>query len=85
MDFGIIALGVVLIGKVLDYVAPKTKNTVDDKIRDVFNRGKDMVLPLLEKVFTAKSDRPADPAPVESNPIPRVTTTAEGTVRDHRS
>jgi hypothetical protein len=36
MDFGIIALVVVGAGKLLDYVAPRTKTTVDDKVRGAF-------------------------------------------------
>lgn len=36
MDFGLIALIVVGAGKVLDYVAPRTKTKVDDKIREGF-------------------------------------------------
>jgi hypothetical protein len=36
MDFGIIALVIVGAGKVLDYVAPRTKTKVDDKIREGF-------------------------------------------------
>lgn len=83
MDFGLIALILVVGAKVLDYVAPKTKTKVDDTARDLIHK----VLPLLPaaKEARAKAEEPvmgklAPPA------LPAATKPADlgFKVRDHR-
>lgn len=81
MDFGLIALILVVGAKVLDYVAPKTKTKVDDTIRDVVHK----VIPLLPAA--KERAREAAPAPSMAPPeMPKAVKPADlgFKVRDHR-
>lgn len=78
MDFGLIALITVAAGKLLDYVAPRTKTKVDDKIRDGFQWALSL-LPFVNKrlgdeVDKAKQEPAVVVARKDSGPQ----------VRDHR-
>lgn len=78
MDFGLIALALVIGAKILDYIAPKTKTKLDDGIRDVVYK----VLPLLP---AAKEARPSGPAPEANKATPEAPKSLAGfKVRDHR-
>jgi hypothetical protein len=78
MDFGLIALIVVGAGKVLDYVAPRTKTTVDDKIRQGFQWALSL-LPFVNKGLGDAVDK------AEQEPAVVVARTADApVVRDHR-
>lgn len=77
MDFGLIALILVVGAKVLDYVAPKTKTKVDDMARDAIHK----VLPLLPAAKEAR----ANGGTVEGKVSPPPAMTRAGfKVRDHR-
>jgi hypothetical protein len=79
MDFGLIALIVVAAGKTLDYVAPRTKTTVDDKVRSVFQWAIGL-LPFVNKDLAGKVEQ------AKSEPAVVVARKAGGVeVRDHRS
>jgi len=79
MDFGLLSLIIVAAGKVLGYVAPRTKNHVDDKIRDGFQWALSL-LPFVNKNLgdaVAKADK---------EPPEVVARKASGpAVRDHRT
>jgi ferric-dicitrate binding protein FerR (iron transport regulator) len=76
MDFGLVALITVAAGKVLDYVAPRTKNTVDDKIRGAFQWALGF-LPFVNKNLSDAVDKAKqEPAVVVARTGPQV--------RDHR-
>lgn len=78
MDFGLVALVLLVGGKVLDYVAPRTKNKVDDRIRSIFHKAEEL-LPLAETVSKATASKPSEaPKQVEGFK-------ADGGVRDHRN
>lgn len=74
MDFGLIALVLVIAREVLNYIAPKTKTKVDDKIRDGANA---LPLPSLHDAIHQVTDKDKPPVakPVEGF----------GVARDHRS
>lgn len=79
MDFGLIALIALVVSKVLDYVAPKTKNKVDDAIRDAVYK----VIPLLPAAKEARA--PATETLEGSTPAPEPPKTLSGfRIRDHR-
>lgn len=80
--FGLIALGIVTAGKLLDYVAPRTKTKVDDKIRTVFQWGLGL-LPFVNKKLADKVGEASSEPPV----VVARTTEAPGgvVVRDHRA
>ena len=80
MDFGLLALVLFVASKVLDYAAPKTKTTVDDKFRDAVH----WLIPLLPAAKEAKAARAVAPAPAGSKPAPEVKSLAGFKVRDHR-
>lgn len=80
MDFGLIALIVVGAGKVLDYVAPRTKTTVDDKIRGAFQWAIGF-LPFVNKGLAAAVDKAEQEPPV----VVARTAPDAPVVRDHRS
>lgn len=80
--FGLIALGIVTAGKLLDYVAPRTKTKVDDKARAVFQWAVQL-LPFVNKPLADKVGQASkEPAEVVAR-----TGAAPGgvVVRDHRS
>jgi ferric-dicitrate binding protein FerR (iron transport regulator) len=79
MDFGIIALVVVGAGKLLDYVAPRTKTTVDDKVRGAFQWALGF-LPFVNKRLADEVGK------AQSEPPVVVASQVEGfgTARDHR-
>jgi hypothetical protein len=52
MDFGLIALVLTVAHIILTYVAPKTKNTYDDKARDAVGKAQEM-LPAAKAVVDA--------------------------------
>lgn len=79
MDFGLIALIVVAAGKVLDYVAPRTKTTMDDKIREVVQYGLGF-LPFVNKKLADKVDEAKQEPPV----VVARKVDGFGTARDHR-
>ena len=72
MDFGLIALVLVLAKTVLDYVAPRTKTKVDDKARDAVGKAQEL-LPAAKAISDAA--KPATPAKE---------VTGFGMARDHR-
>lgn len=80
MEFlGLVALILVVAGKILDYAAPKTKNTWDDKARAFVY----WAIPLLPAAKEAKA-REMQPAP-EPNKAPPAPQAISGfKVRDHR-
>lgn len=81
MDFGLIALIAFVAAKVLDYVAPKTKNKVDDFIRD----GVHKVIPLLPAAKEAKAARESGGMIEASKPAPEQPKSLAGfQVRDNR-
>lgn len=78
MDFGLIALSLFLASKILDYVAPRTKTTIDDKVRAVVY----FILPLLP---AAKETRAKAAAPAPTMPAPEPPKALSGfRVTDHR-
>lgn len=78
MDFGLIALVAVAGGKLLDYIAPRTKTTVDDRIRDGFQWALGF-LPFVNKRLSDEVDK------AKQEPAVVVARKAEGPqVRDHR-
>lgn len=79
MDFGLIALITVGAGKLLDYVAPRTKTKVDDKIRDAFQWALGL-LPFVNKQLGDAVDKAEqEPAVVVARKDP-----SAPVVRDHR-
>jgi hypothetical protein len=80
MDFGIIALVVVATGKLLDYVAPRTKNKVDDKIRSVFQYGLGLLPFVHSKLGDEVSKAKQEPPVVVARQVEGF-----GTARDHRT
>lgn len=76
MDFGLIALIAVGAGKLLDYVAPRTKTKVDDKIRDGFQWALSLLPFVNKKLGDAVDKAEQEPAVVVARKDPRV--------RDHR-
>lgn len=79
MDFGLIALITVAAGKLLDYVAPRTKTKVDDKIRDGFQWALGL-LPFVNKQLADKvADAEKEPAVVVAREVQGF-----GSARDHR-
>lgn len=79
MDFGLAALIIVAVGKTLDYIAPRTKTTVDDKIRGVVQYALGF-LPFVNRQLADKVDE------AKSEPPVVVARKADGsTVRDHRT
>jgi hypothetical protein len=79
MDFGLIALILFVGSKVLDYAAPKTKNTWDDKVRAAVH----WLIPLLPAAKEAKA-RAVAPAPAANKPAPAPQAVTGFNVRDHR-
>lgn len=79
MDFGLIALIVVGVGKTLDYVAPRTKTKVDDKIRGAFTWALGF-LPFVNKRLADEVDKAkSEPPVVVAREVPGF-----GKARDHR-
>jgi hypothetical protein len=72
MDFGLIALILVVAKTVLDYVAPRTKNKTDDKVRDGVAKAQEF-LP------AAKALADATKTKAQATQV-----TGFGTARDHR-
>lgn len=72
MDFGLIALVLVVAKTILDYVAPRTKTKADDKARDAVGKAQEF-LPAAKAVVDAT--KPATPAKE---------VTGFGMARDHR-
>ena len=62
-----ITLGLVILKYVLDYVAPKTSNKVDDGARDVMNK---LPLPSLTDAAKAAAAKAEKPKPAEPAPAP---------------
>lgn len=79
MDFGLIALITVAAGKLLDYVAPRTKTKVDDKIRDGFQWALGL-LPFVNKRLSDEVDKAESEPPV----VVAREVTGFGQARDHR-
>lgn len=80
MDFGLIALVLLVSSKVLDYVAPKTKTKIDDKARDLVH----WAIPLLPAAKDAKAVRETG-GTVEGTQRPQPPAAITGfKVRDHR-
>lgn len=79
MDFGLIALIIVAGGKVVDYIAPRTKTKVDDRIRDGFQWAL-RLLPIVNKRLGDEVTK------AEKEPPQEMARKVEGfgTVRDHR-
>lgn len=79
MDFGLLALIIVAGGKVADYVAPRTKNKWDDRIRDGIQWAL-RLLPIVNKRMGDAVDKAGKEPPQE------VARKVEGfgTARDHR-
>lgn len=71
MDFGLIAMILVVAKIALDYVAPRTKNKVDDKAKKIVDKANELA-PLVKPLFPK-----ADSKPVEGF--------ATNSSRDHRS
>lgn len=83
MDFGIIALAIVGAGKLLDYVAPRTKTSVDDKIRSAFQWAIGFLPFVNKKLGDAVGQASQEPAVVVARTKDSVE--PDGTqVRDHR-
>ena len=61
MDFGLIALVLVIAKTALDYIAPRTKNKVDDKARDAVGKAQEL-LPAAKAVIDATQKAPAPAA-----------------------
>lgn len=80
MDFGLLALALFVASKILDYAAPKTKTTVDDKFRDAVH----WLIPLLPAAKEAKAARAVAPAPTPDKAPPAPQAVKGFTVRDHR-
>lgn len=79
MDFGLLALVIVGAGKLLDYVAPRTKTKVDDKIREGFGYVVGL-LPFVKPDLAAKvNEAKAEPAKEMARKVEGF-----GTARDHR-
>lgn len=76
MDFGLIALALVVAREVLNFVAKRTATKKDDKVAEYANK---IPLPSLADAMKVLDK---DKAPA-SAPVPRVRTEA-GSVRDHR-
>jgi hypothetical protein len=74
MDFGLIALILVLAKTALDYIAPRTKTKADDKARDAVGRAQEF-LPAA-KALAGVAAKPATPTKE---------VTGFGMGRDHRS
>jgi hypothetical protein len=87
MDFGLLALGLVLARELLFFVAKRTKNTVDDKAADI---ARQLPLPSMHDAIHTVIDKKAAPRPpatttVEgSRPAPTVTVKDILAKRDQR-
>jgi hypothetical protein len=79
MDFGLIAMILVAAKIVLDYVAPRTKNKVDDKAKQIVDKANE-VAPLVKPLFQAAPDAAALAKAADNPPVP----VAGFKVRDHR-
>jgi hypothetical protein len=66
-DFGLIALVLVVAKTILDYVAPKTKTTADDKARDAIGKAQQL-LPAAKVMVEMKRTEPVKAPPASNSP-----------------
>jgi len=84
MDFGLLALIIVGTGKVLDYVAPRTKTKWDDRIRDGVSYVVGFI-PLVNKMLGDKiKDAQKEPPMPMARTAPSDAPPGGPVVRDHR-
>jgi hypothetical protein len=84
LDFGLIALVLVIAREVLTYVAPRTKTKGDDKALAGVKKAQEL-LPAIIPAATATAPRERMPAPAPTRPAPTTIKGFDGSVvRDHR-
>ncbi len=80
MDFGLTALIIIAAGKLLDYAAPRTKTTVDDKIRGGFQWALGFLPFVNKRLADAVDEAKQEPPVVVAREIEGF-----GKARDHRA